>query len=73
MEMGESLRYSLDPPEKVYSNDSRRKCLDELGIIAREGGKLMPQWYIKILLVCVVTGNIFKFRGKHNIFSPKSS
>jgi hypothetical protein len=31
----DSLRYSLDPPEKVPSkllgcNDSRRKCLDEL-------------------------------------------
>ena len=23
----------------------------------------MPQWYIKILLVRVVTGNTFKFRG----------
>ena len=27
----------------------------------------MPQWYLKILLVRVVTGNIFKFRGSLEI------
>ena len=31
---------------------------------SRDGGKnFMPQWYVKILLVRVVTGNTFKFRG----------
>jgi hypothetical protein len=35
---------------------------------SREGGKnFMPQWYLKILLVRVVTGNIFKFRGSLEI------
>ena len=35
---------------------------------SRDGGKnFMPQWYIKILLVCVVTGNTFKVRGSFNI------
>jgi len=34
---------------------------------SRDGGKnFMPQWYVKILLVRVVTGNTFKFRG--NLF-----
>lgn len=61
------LRYSLVPLEKVLSirinksishiyyirvdksYDSRKKCLDELVLT---GGKLMPKWYIKVLLVC---------------------
>jgi intein/homing endonuclease len=34
---------------------------------SRDGGKnFMPQWYVKILLVRVVKGNTFKFRG--NLF-----
>ncbi len=49
-----SLRYSLVICES--------KCPLREGR-SRDGGKLMPQWYIKILLVRVVTGNTFKFRG----------
>jgi hypothetical protein len=44
---------------------------------SRAGGKLMPQWYVIILLVCITTGNITKFRGtlkcikiqKHSVLS----
>jgi len=37
---------------------------------SREGGKLMPQWYLKLLLVYIVVGNIIKNRGtlKCNIY-----
>ena len=30
---------------------------------SRDGGKLLPQWRLKTLLVCITAGNISKFRG----------
>ncbi len=58
------LRYSLDPLAKVlliFINrcyEYKRKCLYELVL---SGGKiLMPQWYVKILLVCTQHATLSK-------------
>jgi DNA-directed RNA polymerase II subunit RPB2 len=39
---------------------------------SRDGGKRLPQWKVKLLLVYVVVGNISKFRGRSKVISPKS-